>query len=711
MNSNNPKIASTDDHVKFVSGFGSFHTNESDPQNPNKLLKPYAQVSWSQITAMVDTPDECDKHKAQWVIPSTLMSRNSTDQRQDGSFFALWADLDKNNQPIEKLGDFLRSAIFDSDFEIYTTKSATADLQRCRIIIPLEAPMTPSDWISAQCLLNNKLHAAGFEPDRAAQRLSQICNLPNKGKFYDTRSSREGKRLNPAEDWRDDLKALQAAVSLPANDDAWLVEPPPPRLVQLFNQRFPLEEILTEAGYDQKGITFKHPASESGSYSASIKDNRVHTMSSNDPLYTGGGGGGAHDAYSAFSVLMAKSDTAKAMRMAKEKLQSAGIEVPNDQLRMGQSMPNLNLTPISLDELNRAKLAPRVILPNLLYADVRMRISAGGTGKTTLAVFEAIVLSLGQELWGRTPSAPVKTVIVTHEDSRDILVARMRHIMEGMLLDHTEIAQVLANIRVLDLSGTSFRLSCIESDVVEPHAENIFTMIQRLKDFAPDWIIFDPLVSFGVGESRVNDAEQGLINAFRVFRMELDCCIEGIHHSGKANARDKTSDQYSGRGGSALADGSRMVVVMNPLDHDEWLKQTGSPLMEDESGLVMHLAKLSYCPRQPAIYVRRKGYLFSHEKVEPITTEELHRLKLEKLLCHIKNGHDIGVRYSKADLENSANQFGFTRVEMRACFMSLLDEGSVAYHSTRGKSGAYFEPKERQCVQVNNEPGEVDNNW
>ncbi|MDI9235219.1 hypothetical protein [Limnohabitans lacus] len=78
MNFANHKTVNSNDDVKFVSGFGSFHTNESDPQNPNKLLKPYEQVSWSHITAMIDTPDDCEKHKAQWVIPSTLMSRNST---------------------------------------------------------------------------------------------------------------------------------------------------------------------------------------------------------------------------------------------------------------------------------------------------------------------------------------------------------------------------------------------------------------------------------------------------------------------------------------------------------------------------------------------------------------------------------------------------------------------------------------------------------
>jgi RecA-family ATPase len=41
-----------------------------------------------------------------------------------------------------------------------------------------------------------------------------------------------------------------------------------------------------------------------------------------------------------------------------------------------------------------------------------------------------------------------------------------------------------------------------------------------------------------------------------------NCCVRYIHHSGKQNGRDKATDQYAGRGGSAFADGCRMVHVL-----------------------------------------------------------------------------------------------------------------------------------------------------
>ena len=269
------------------------------------------------------------------------------------------------------------------------------------------------------------------------------------------------------------------------------------------------------------------------------------------------------------------------------------------------------LHPITLDELNAARLNPRVILPFMLYADVRTRISAGGTGKTTVALYEAITLALGRELWGRTPDREIKTAIVTREDTREILVARAREIMKAMSLDADCVRRVISNLIVVDLSYVGFRVSRVVDDVVHPHTEALDWLVNMLRAFSPDWLIMDPLVSFGVGEQRVNDAEQGLIEAMRILRNEFDCCVEGIHHSGKANAREKALDQYAGRGGSALADGARMVCVMQPLEPQEWVDATGTWLEDGETGIVMAMPKMSYCRAQDPIYLKRRGYVFT----------------------------------------------------------------------------------------------------
>jgi len=190
----------------------------------------------------------------------------------------------------------------------------------------------------------------------------------------------------------------------------------------------------------------------------------------------------------------------------------------------------------------------------------------------------------------------------------------------------------------------------------------------------------------------VNDAEQGLIEAFRVLRNRLNCCIEGIHHSGKANARDKTLDQYSGRGGSALSDGCRMVTVMQPLDPSEWLSATGIPLSDGETGIVMALPKLSYAGRQEEIYIRRKGYLFS--RVMPMTRnpEQEQKAIVEQVLQFITYEYSQGRRYANKDLEDSTSTLNLKRNQIRDAVRQLKVHGRIIYHEIKGKSGSHYQP-------------------
>ena len=354
----------------------------------------------------------------------------------------------------------------------------------------------------------------------------------------------------------------------------------------------------------------------------------------------------------------------------------------------------INFDPITPLELQTAQIQPREILPNFLFAEVRMRIAAGGTGKTTLALYEAMQLALGRQLWGKTPKQKGRTVIVTREDSRQILVARLREITKAHDLTESEVSEVLHNVAIVDLTSENFRLSLIAGDMVAPNLGAIDDLVNALQHFAPDWIIFDPLVSFGVGESRVNDAEQGLIESFRIIRNRLDCCTEGIHHTGKQNARNKTDDQYSGRGGSALADGARMVAVLNPLDASEWAQATGQTLGNDSNGLVMALPKLSYCKPQEAIYIRRSSYHFEMQSVSKRTPEQESAANVEQVFRFICDQYQQGRRYSKADLDAQTKTLTLTRNEIRFATTELIVSGRVLYHEVKGKSGSHYQPVE-----------------
>ncbi len=298
----------------MVSGYGAYH---------GKNVGFYASITYAQIQQLVDHPQHKPKNEAQWVIPSTLMSRVFAEQREFGEFWMLWADLDTDPPAVDVVQAAV-AGITESDHEIYASRSATQGLPKCRILIPLAYALSGADWRICQKVLNDRLTAAGMTPDRSTERSAQPCYLPNAGEHYFSRSRRDGHAFDVMKDWAQDVERERATVALQmarkqAEKEARDAErafkevDPSKSLIHAFNAHYEVGEILVKAGYDQQGEKFRHPNSESGSFSANVKDGRVYTFSSNDPLYCEEG---AHDAFSAFTVLFAEGDLHRALRLA-----------------------------------------------------------------------------------------------------------------------------------------------------------------------------------------------------------------------------------------------------------------------------------------------------------------------------------------------------------------------------------------------------------
>lgn len=313
--------------ARFCSGFGQFHTNEPDPKTPHKRLTPYVPISMAEIRALVDNPQQVAKSAALWMIPSTLLTRNFGKQEKQGQFHLLWADLDENTLPLSDVSDVLGNIIGDADFEMYLSSSATPERQKARILLPLARPLTGVDYMIAAEVLNDKLEAAGIVPDRATERAAQLCYLPNRGEHYDALCKRDGVLLDPLTTWAEAIEAKRQAIRASAELRKRGIEAAEANrqqrlaggfksAIEAFNAVYLVDELLLLQGYDQRGDSFRHPASESGSYSASVKDGRVHSLSSNDPLYTGGNGGGAHDAFGVFCTLWHGGDRDAALKDA-----------------------------------------------------------------------------------------------------------------------------------------------------------------------------------------------------------------------------------------------------------------------------------------------------------------------------------------------------------------------------------------------------------
>ena len=300
---------------ELCSGFGQYHSESTSPLVP---------IKWAEIQHMVDAPPTIDKSESRWWIPSSAMTRKKANAKEaDGDYWALWADIDHFPPTLEQLAAVANMITRGGCFETYTSKSATLHNQKARILIPLAKPLRWNDWQLCQEVLNDKLQEANVTPDRANEGIVQLCFLPNCGEYFQSISVRSSHRANALSLFNGAVqKKIRAKNEAQQLDRQRFIELEAKRLkmlqsgsqslIQAFNTAFTVEEILVRGGYEQRGNSFRHPNSQSGSFSAGIKDERVFSLSSSDPLHTGSGGG-SHDAFSVYCVLFHNDDTQSAL--------------------------------------------------------------------------------------------------------------------------------------------------------------------------------------------------------------------------------------------------------------------------------------------------------------------------------------------------------------------------------------------------------------
>lgn len=350
---------------------------------------------------------------------------------------------------------------------------------------------------------------------------------------------------------------------------------------------------------------------------------------------------------------------------------------------------------ISDQEWMLARSSPDCIVENYLFADVGVLFAPGGVGKTTLVLYESICIALGLPLYDLEVKKPGPVMILTAEDSREMLIARLRAICAAMELSYPQIRTVRERVQISDVTGSGLRLTRVIDDVVLPTA-SVDEIADKCAASPPVLIVIDPAVSFGVGESRVNDAEQGLIEAARRLRNRLNCCVRYIHHTGKTNGKEKSLDQYSGRGGSAFSDGARMVHVMQPLTGKEWRERTGQDLAMGETGLILARPKMSYSPPQAEILIRRKGYAYQAVEHAARNSMEAQRERADAVFRLIEDEVKQGHFPTQNSLQPLAAGLGLTRAELRdaVAWLESVERVEKTKRHDTGKGGArtYLSP-------------------
>jgi len=383
---------------------------------------------------------------------------------------------------------------------------------------------------------------------------------------------------------------------------------------------------------------------------------------------------GCRDTYSGRTGVRAEQPTECVLPDDTDYLAALGSAEPPKTERQGIQPPPWK--PLDLDAMRDARLHPRCIVEYHLYADLAVVNAEGGTGKTTLLLFEAVHIALGLELWGCRVLNPGRTLFITAEDGEEILQARLIRIMDALGLNDWQRRKVADSIMFWDVSGTMARLAELDGRGNLVLTELADRIVETYRDAGVAQIIFDPAISFSPGERIINDGEQAIVTACRRIIRGLDCCARLVHHTGKANARDGAIDQYAGRNGTALPDGCRMVTILANANRVNLARPEGFDLQPGETGFIMARAKLSFAPPQPNIWIRRRGWSFEYFIETPRNAEAIRDHDADKVADFLAEELHHGRRYTANTLEQSGKS-GLSRSRLRAALATLETNGRV----------------------------------
>jgi hypothetical protein len=250
-----------------------------------------------------------------------------------------------------------------------------------------------------------------------------------------------------------------------------------------------------------------------------------------------------------------------------------GVEIEEPPAWLNEGMigepvrvaPPLRATPFIWRE--EAAIPPRRWLygKHLLRKFVSVDVAAGGIGKSSVKIGEALAMASNRPLYNRTVhEGPLTVWLYNLEDPAEETERRLHATAKWFKIEPGEV-----DGRLFVDSGREQR--CVIA-YESPHGATIAApVVEQLKaeirERGIDVLIIDPFVSSHEVSENDNRAIDAVAKEWGRIADECDCSINLVHHVRKGNGTEATTD--SARGAKALTDAARSVIVYNRMSEDE----------------------------------------------------------------------------------------------------------------------------------------------
>lgn len=218
--------------------------------------------------------------------------------------------------------------------------------------------------------------------------------------------------------------------------------------------------------------------------------------------------------------------------------------------------------PTLYDMFDEASVPPRRWLygSHYLRSFVSVLASAGGIGKTSLQIVEALAIATGRPLLGEVVHEPCNVWIINLEDPMEEM---QRRILAAMRFYDIHPEEIRGKLFVDAGRDFSLKFATQTRDGVIPNVALIDHLIEKIPERQIGAVFIDPFV----GSHEVNENDNGAINAVvaevrRVADMTA-CAIGLVHHIRKGNGEDANIDSV--RGAGSLIGAARAARVINRI--------------------------------------------------------------------------------------------------------------------------------------------------
>lgn len=348
------------------------------------------------------------------------------------------------------------------------------------------------------------------------------------------------------------------------------------------------------------------------------------------------------------------------------------IGVTPAELWPGNDAPTLELhTGDPLPPAIRAIDAPppkpiEWIVEDLFTAgEIGLVVGDGGSFKSTAVIDMAAAIAGGYQVFERFHAPQRPTLIISGEDSIDVVMMRLNAFCVGHQWDRE---RVLSNVHLF--ATTDATLSSITW-------QNHIT--SEAKRVGAGLIILDPFAELITGDENSNSDIRPTIKFLRQLGRDTDAAVVIVHHAGKQGQDKRALDRI--RGASALPSASRSILFFDfspngPGVAVEHLKMSRAPRLdrfiltrnvESEPGnkAQWRSASLAYVDAKSAALGRAETFILAQ-----ITASPRH--------------------HTTASLRKEASRNGYRNEDVALALQQLQESGAIGFETGARNSRKWF---------------------